>query len=100
MSDIHGQTLALAAMFQSATLINQLANGENINQAAFDCSLDSLFTLDVASVEDIYGHGEGLIHGLKSMETYLSGNKDKSGNALTAYYILSMIKITGKMLSD
>lgn len=100
MSDIQGQTLALAAMFQSSTLINQLANGESINQAAFDCSLDSLFTLDVHSVEDIYGRGEGLILGLKSLMTYLSGNKDKSGNALTAYYILSMVKITGKLLSD
>ena len=43
MSNFEDQTLALAGMFQSAILINQLAHGESINQAAFDCSLDSLF---------------------------------------------------------
>lgn len=99
MSNFEDQTLALAGMFQSAILINQLAHGESINQAAFDCSLDSLFTLQAHSIEDIYGHGEGLILGLKSLKAYLEGKKDAT-SALTAYYILSMIKLSGRLTDD
>lgn len=99
MSNFEEQTMALAGMFQSAYLINQLAHGEPVNQAAFDCSLDSLFTLESQSIQDIYGHGEGLILGLKSLIDYLGG-MGKSPEALTAYYILSMIKISARLLGN
>lgn len=99
MSDIQDQTLALASMFQSAVMINELAHGENINQAAFDCSLDSLFTLEARSVEEIYGHGEGLILGLRMLRDYLGG-KQRHPDKLIAYYVLSMIKLMNKMLAD
>jgi high frequency lysogenization protein len=96
MTAIHDQTLALASMFQSASLINQLANGHSINQAAFDCSMDSLFTLNANSVEQIYGHGEGLIQGLKMLQAYFSGNEKKPDRLIT-YYILSMIKLERRL---
>jgi high frequency lysogenization protein len=100
MSNLQHQTLALAGMFQSAALIDQLAHGNSINQAAFDCCLDSLFTLDSNSVQDIYGDGEGLMQGLKSLVDYLGGTNRSLTNKLTAYYILSMVKITGRLLAD
>ena len=99
MSNIQKQTLALASMFQSATLINQLAHGESINQAAFDCSMDSLFTTDAASTQDIYGYGDGLIQGLKTMVIYLSGAQEKP-EKLIVYYVLSMIKLETRMLKQ
>ncbi len=96
MNSIYDQTLALASMFQAAALIDQLANGQSINQAAFDCSLDSLFTLNAQSVQDIYGHGEGLIQGLKILKAYFSG-EEKQPNRLITYYVLSMIKLEGRL---
>lgn len=99
MSKLHDQTLALASMFQSASMINQLANGEPINQAAFDCSLDSLFTLQANSVDQIFGHGEGLIQGLKMLKAYFSG-EEKKPDRLIAYYVLSMIKLEGRLRKD
>lgn len=99
MIALHDQTLALASMFQSATLINQLANGESINQAAFDCSLDSLFTLNAQSTEEIFGHGEGLIQGLKLVKAYLDGNKEIS-DKLVVYYVMSMIKLQDRLIKD
>lgn len=99
MNQIKDQTLALASMMQSATLISQLANGETINSAAFDCSLDSLFTLKANSMEDIFGYGDGLISGIKALKTYLSGESEKPERQI-AYYILSMIKIETKMMKD
>lgn len=99
MTNIKDQTLALASMMQSAAMIIKLANGEKINQAAFDCSLDSLFTLDAKTTDDIYGHGEGLIKGLKTLFTYLTGANKKPDQQL-AYYVLSMMKLQAKMTKD
>lgn len=98
MSQLKDQTLALASMFQSAMLINQLAHGKEINAAAFDCSLDSLFTLEAGSTMDIYGHGEGLIPGLKTLSVYLGG--EKNPDKIIAYYVLSIIKLADRMLGN
>ncbi len=99
MSNLHHQTLALASMFQSANLINQMARGETINQAAFDCSCDSLFTLDASSVEDIFGPGDGLMLGLKALIAYLGG-EEKNPDRTIAYYVLSMIKLESRLLKN
>ncbi len=99
MSKLQDQTLALASMFQSATLINQLAEGESINQAAFDCSLDSIFSLDAQSTEEIYGYGEGLIQGLKTLVGYL-GSGQQTIDKRIAYYVLSMLKLQDRLLRD
>ncbi len=99
MNQLRDQTLALASMMQSAALIMQLANGEKINQASFDCSMDSLFTLEANSVDDIYGHGEGLIKGLKTLISYMGG-KDKFPERQLAYYVLSMIKLESKLMKN
>lgn len=99
MSNFQNQTLALASMFQSATLINQLALGESINQAAFDCSSDSLFTLDANSTEEIFGYGDGLIQGLKSLVGYLGGG-NQAPDRVIAYYVLSMIKLEAKLMKN
>ncbi len=96
MKNLYDQTLALSSMFQSATLIDQLGNGKAINQAAFDCSFDSLFTLNAETTQDIYGYGEGLIQGMKTLIFNLSGEK-KSLNRQVVYYILSMIKLESKL---
>jgi high frequency lysogenization protein len=99
MKKLHHQTLALASMFQSANLINQMARGETINQAAFDCSSDSLFTMDATSVEDIFGPGDGLIQGLKALIGYLGG-EEKNPDRSMAYYVLSMIKLEDRLLKN
>ena len=46
MNRLENQTLALAAMFQSATLVNELALHGRCDSDAFTCSFDSLFTID------------------------------------------------------
>ncbi len=99
MNPVKAQTFALASMFQSARLIDQLANGHPINQAAFDCSMDSLFTLNANSIEDIYGHGDGLLVGLKTLLAYLGATDDKIERQMI-YYVLSMIKLQQRLMQD
>jgi high frequency lysogenization protein len=93
MSVIENQTLALAGIFQSAALIEQLAYQGKLNQAAYDCSLDSLFTFDAPTAIDVFGDLAGLSRGLRAAAQYLSGDNQQSGKNV-AYYVLSMLKIS------
>ena len=55
MNRLQNQTLALAGMFQAVTLVDELALHGSFESESFDCSLDSLFTIDAASTEDAIG---------------------------------------------
>ncbi len=89
--------MALAGMFQSATMIEQLARKGDINQAAFDCCIDSLFTFESNSVLDIYGDLAGLNRGFQALVDYLSGRNSQTGKSV-AYYIMSMMKLSTNLI--
>lgn len=93
---IENQTLALAGIFQSAALIEQLATEGKLNQAAFDCSFDSLFTFDAPTAVDVFGNISGLSRGLKELSQYL-GNENQSIGKNVAYYVLSMLKHSSRL---
>ena len=96
---IENQTLALAGIFQSAALIEQHATGGELNQAAFDCSFDSLFTFDAPTAMDVFGNLSGLTRGLKVLSLYLtSENQGLDKNVV--YYVLSMLKLASKLKCD
>lgn len=96
MTPIENQTLALAGVFQSAVLIEQLATSGEINNAAFDCCYDSLFTFDSQTTIDVFGDLAGLTRGMQALSEYLGGNNQQSGKNI-AYYVLSMLKIAGEL---
>ena len=99
MMTIENQTLALAGIFQSAVLIEQLATGGELNQAAFDCSFDSLFTFDAPTTMDVFGNLSGLTRGLKVLSLYLiSENQGPDKNVV--YYVLSMLKLASRLKHD
>ncbi len=93
------QTLALAGIFQSAILVEQLAYRGEINQAAFDCCIDSLFTFEADSTLDIFGNEAGLNRGFQALTEYLGGRGNSSGKNL-AYYIMSMMKLSTSLLKN
>lgn len=99
MTVIENQTLALAGIFQSAALIEQLACKGELNQAAYDCSFDSLFTVDAPTVIDVFGDLAGLSRGLRAAAQYLGGENQQSAKNV-AYYVLSMLKISQSLKRD
>ena len=99
MTTIEDQTLALAGIFQSAALIEQLATEGELNQAAFDCSFDSLFTFEVTNAIDVFGNLSGLSRGLKTLSLTLGGN-DRNPDKNITYYALSMLKLSAKLKRD
>ena len=99
MSPLENQTLALAGIFQSAVLIEQLAYKGEVNQAAFDCSIDSLFAFEAENTLEIFGDVFGLNRGMQALTNHLGGRGQASGKNL-AYYIMSMMKISANLLKD
>ena len=99
MTTIENQTLALAGIFQSAALIEQLATEGELNQAAFDCSFDSLFTFEAPTALDVFGDLSGLSRGLKVLTQVLGSSNQYPGKNVT-YYALSMLKLSAKLKRD
>lgn len=96
MSDLENQTMALAGLFQCAALIEQMATNGDINQAAFDCSFDSLFAFDAATTVDIFGDLAGLSRGLDVLAQYLGGEGRQISKHIV-YYVMSMLKIAARL---
>lgn len=70
MSDLHrDKTLALAALFQSATLADALAWRGHCDPVALEASLQSILVMDTDDIGVIYGSNiRGLQSGLQSLE--------------------------------
>jgi len=78
------QTIALAGVYQAATMAHELANSGAIrDQKSWDVSLKSLYKLDANSTEDVFENNlSGLALGCNSL--IKSFNKDS--------YYLNVIK--------
>jgi high frequency lysogenization protein len=96
---VENQTLALAAMFQAATLVNELAQHGNCETDDFNCSFDSLFTIDAATTREALGDIPCLARGFAALADYLGGENRSPGRNI-AYYLLSMLKISNQVLRD
>jgi high frequency lysogenization protein len=81
------------------TLVDELALHGSFESEIFDCSLDSLFTIDAASAEDAIGSSARLARGFEAMGDYLGG-QNKSPGRNVAYYLLSILKISAQVLRD
>ncbi len=85
------QTIALAGVYQAATMAHELANSGAIrDQKSWDVSLNSLYKLDARTTEDVYDNNiAGLALGCNSL--IKSFNKDS--------YYLNVIKYTITLLT-
>lgn len=99
MKQLENQTLALAGMFQTAVLIDELAVSGSCDATAFSGSFDSLFTFDADSARDVFGQLSCLRSGFTALNDYLGGETTGSSRNI-AYYVLSMMKLAGVIMSD
>ena len=97
VNKLENQTLALAGMFQAAALVDELAIHGNCDTNVFDCSINSLFTIDAATVRDALGDITCLSRGFEALGDYLGGENRTPGRNI-AYYLLSMLKISTQVL--
>jgi len=99
VNELENQTLALAGMFQAAALVDELATHGRCDSDEFDCSFDSLFTIEAKTTREALGDIPCLSRGFTALSDYLGGENRSPGRNI-AYYLLSMLKISYQVLRN
>jgi len=86
--------IALAGLFQAATLVVGLARRGSIPTAPLEASIHSLLQVDAPSVEAVYGGLAGVSAGLSCLRDQLSGGPGRSIETLR--YVLSLLDLQRK----
>lgn len=81
------RVIALAALMQAITLVQQIAETGQVEQSDFETVLNSLLALDAPTTEAVYGDIAQLKSGLKQFNSQLSKSKDKKDVQLLRYAI-------------
>lgn len=87
--------VALAGVFQAAGLASRVARHGMADSDAMESSLYSLFQVDAASVEDVYGGLSGITGGLKTLLDQLIG--EKARNIDITRYVISLLHLEKKL---
>lgn len=88
MSDqLRDRVIALAAILQSLTLIQQIAETGKVDQTDLETLLNSLVANDAPTTEAVYGELAYLKTGLKQLNRQLSKSKDKKDVAILRYAV-------------
>jgi high frequency lysogenization protein len=96
-SSFNDRTLALAGIFQSATLVHQLATTGRADEDATRTSIESLFMIDADDVPQVFSGTEGVSLGLKTLAGFASSDKSEANMAILAY-VFSLMHLTHKVL--
>jgi high frequency lysogenization protein len=90
-SDLKGQTVALAAMFQFSACVEQLAKTGHVNQKDFEVSVNSLFNQNPTNTLDVYGSIEQLETGLSFLIANLSRSPKRSSDCIR--YVMGILNL-------
>ncbi len=92
---IEERVIALAALYQAATLVQQVARHGQIESEPFKRSIESILVTDAESTAAIYGGLEGVGYGLKVISQQIS-NKSPLDMEVTRY-VLSLMSLERKL---
>mgnify|MGYP002713114640 FL=1 len=87
--------IALAGVFQAASLAAQVAEQGMADSRAMEASIHSLFKIDAESVEDVFGGLEGIDTGLRLIQRQL-GEK-RADNVRVTQYVISLLHLERKL---
>ena len=103
-SNTQNRTIALAALFQCVSGVNQIANTGNVDADLYKTCLHSILKENPASAEDLYGSLANLKTGLKTMMYQLgSGQMTPDGKPKeleTTRYALGLIHLENKLKNN
>jgi len=89
------QTLALAGVYQAASLVKQLANQGKANNAQIESSIETLFRFDANTVEEVYGSAADISHGLGILRQQLAERNSRDIDITK--YVISLIMLEKKL---
>ena len=93
---LRNPVLALAGIFQSARLVQQLAREGRTDNDALRASIQSILALDAQDVETVYGGARGVHLGLELLSTRLSGKTQPSDMEM-ARYVVALVQLEGNL---
>ena len=71
---ITDRTIAIAGIYQAATLVQQLAKTGSLDEKSFETCIKSIFYIDVEKPVDVFEGVENLNIGLNTLISQLGGN--------------------------
>lgn len=90
------RVIALAALLQAVTLVQQIAETGQVDEAEFETLLKSLIVTDAASTEAVYGDLSQLKMGFIQLNKQLSKSKDKR-DIILLRYVISLLHLERKL---
>jgi high frequency lysogenization protein len=93
------QVIALAGVFQAASLVEQIANKGMANSAIIESSIESLFRFDTDTTEGVFGNLAGVGTGLRVLDKQIGAFKNERNLEITQYAI-SMIALEKKLSAN
>ena len=101
MSDVassreRDRIIALAALLQAVTLVQQIAETGQVDQAEFETLLTSLTATNAATTEAVYGDLSQLKMGFSQLNKQLSKSKDKK-DIILLRYVISLLHLERKL---
>ena len=94
----YDQTLALAGIYQAASLVKQVANTGSANSAHIESSIETLFRFDADNVEHVYGSVAGVSHGVKVLKLHIDDKNNRDIDITK--YVISLIMLEKKLLRN
>lgn len=91
--------VALAGVFQSAHLVQQLAHHDRIEDPAFSHSVNSIMVTDAASTLDVFGGIDGIRLGLEVLRDRMLGYSGTTDLEM-ARYVLGLMQLAAKLSRD
>lgn len=92
-------SLALAGVFQSTALVDQIARSGYVPSAPYQCAIASLFEQNPRSTEAVYGGPQGLDMGLRIMAQLLDNRPNKE-HPNTMRYVMGVLHLQKKLSKD
>jgi high frequency lysogenization protein len=96
---LENTTLALAGVFQSTYLVREIAQRGTAEPALLEVCIRSIFELDPADTEAVYGGRAGLGQGLRLVAAQLGGPGDKR-DFETTKYVVSVLHLERKLAGN
>jgi high frequency lysogenization protein len=99
------RTIALAAVFQAARLVHQVASTGNVDQTDLETSLRSLFKVDVEQAEDAFNGADNLATGFHTLIEQLGGRGQPGWGGHTrdlsiTKYVAGILVLERRLMKD
>jgi high frequency lysogenization protein len=87
--------IALAGVFQAASMAAKIAEQGIVDTRSMEASIHSLFEIDAESVDSVYGGLQGVESGLRLLHRQL-GEK-RTDNVLVTQYVIALLHLERKL---